>query len=143
MSPMMCAHMLREQEPVQRGPLKWFNDALASSTRGYVAGAIVIAKRRILPFLLFAAVAFGCWTVLKLSPTAFLPDEDQGVIFAGVQLPEGASRPRTEAVVKPMVQEVMTLQAKTSPRSSSRSTRGDSARRPTSSSPRSSRRSTR
>ena len=109
MSPMMCAHMLREQEPVQRGPLKWFNDALASSTRGYVAGAIVIAKRRILPFLLFAAVAFGCWTVLKLSPTAFLPDEDQGVIFAGVQLPEGASRPRTEAVVKPMVQEVMTL----------------------------------
>ena len=109
MSPMMCAHMLREQEPVQRGPLKWFNDALASSTRGYVAGAIVIAKRRILPFLLFAAVAFGCWTVLKLSPTAFLPDEDQGVIFAGVQLPEGASRPRTEAVVKPMVQEVMAL----------------------------------
>ena len=47
--------------------------------------------------------------MLKLSPTAFLPDEDQGVIFAGVQLPEGASRPRTEAVVKPMVQEVMAL----------------------------------
>ena len=38
-----------------------------------------------------------------------VPDEDQGVIFAGVQLPEGASRPRTEAVVKPMVQEVMAL----------------------------------
>lgn len=106
MSPAMCAHLLRPMEPVQRGPLKWFNNMLASSTRGYVAGAVWIAKRRIMPFLLFAAVAAGCWTVLKLSPTAFLPDEDQGVVFAGIQLPEGASRPRTEAIVRPLVDEV-------------------------------------
>lgn len=109
MSPAMCAHMLREMEPVQRGPLKWFNNALASSTRGYVNGAVVIARHKIMPLLLFAVVAFGCWTVLKLSPTAFIPDEDQGVVFASVQLPEGASRPRTEAIVKPLIDDILAI----------------------------------
>ncbi len=106
MSPAMCAHMLRETEPASHGPLKWFNTTLASSTRGYVAGAVWIARHRLLPLLLFFAVASGCWFVLKLSPTTFLPDEDQGVVFAGVQLPEGATRPRTEAVVKSFINDV-------------------------------------
>ncbi len=33
-------------------------------------------------------------------PQSFLPDEDQGAIFAALRLPEGASLNRTEAVVK-------------------------------------------
>ena len=33
-------------------------------------------------------------------PTSFLPDEDQGVIFADVRLPEGASKARTEALLE-------------------------------------------
>ena len=34
------------------------------------------------------------------TPQSFLPDEDQGAIFAALRLPEGASINRTEAVVK-------------------------------------------
>src|SRR5262249_45744601 len=34
------------------------------------------------------------------TPQSFLPDEDQGGIFAAMRLPEGASITRTEAVVK-------------------------------------------
>ncbi len=109
MSPMMCALLLHEKTPAQRGPLKWFNNTLASATRGYVGGAAWIARHRIMPLLLFALVAFGCWTAFKLSPTAFLPDEDQGVLFASIQLPEGASRPRTEEVTRALVDDMNSI----------------------------------
>src|SRR5262249_5309603 len=43
-----------------------------------------------------AAAAF----LFRETPQSFLPDEDQGAIFAAVRLPEGASLNRTEAVVR-------------------------------------------
>ena len=46
--------------------------------------------------VLIAALVFG---FLKL-PTSFLPDEDQGVLMAMVQLPSGATDARTVAVLK-------------------------------------------
>ena len=36
----------------------------------------------------------------KSIPTSFLPDEDQGYVYAGVQLPDAASLQRTDEVVK-------------------------------------------
>ena len=36
----------------------------------------------------------------KITPTGFLPEEDQGAIFTVVQLPDGASVERTRAVVR-------------------------------------------
>ena len=36
----------------------------------------------------------------KRIPTSFLPDEDQGYVYAGVQLPNAASMQRTDDVVK-------------------------------------------
>src|SRR3974377_1984651 len=38
--------------------------------------------------------------IFYVTPHSFLPDEDQGAIFAALRLPEGASVNRTEAVVK-------------------------------------------
>src|SRR3974377_2314024 len=38
--------------------------------------------------------------IFYVTPQSFLPDEDQGAIFAALRLPEGASVNRTEAVVK-------------------------------------------
>ena len=107
LSPAMCAHLLKETRPVKKGPLKWFNTALSKTTKGYVSGAIWIAHRKIMALGLFALMLCSCWYVYKVSPHAFIPDEDQGVVFMGIQLPEGATRPRTEAVVAPLVEEIM------------------------------------
>ena len=38
--------------------------------------------------------------LFKVTPTGFLPAEDQGAVFGEVQLPEGASVNRTDAVAK-------------------------------------------
>ena len=47
--------------------------------------------------LLFAGGIFG---VSRLTPTGFLPEEDQGAFFIAVQLPDGASVARTSEVTK-------------------------------------------
>ena len=45
-------------------------------------------------------VMAGAGYLFKITPTGFLPSEDQGAVFAEVQLPEGASVNRTETVVR-------------------------------------------
>lgn len=109
LSPAMCAHMLRETQPSSHRLLRWFNTTLARTTRGYVGGAVWLAKRMIISLTLLGAVIGACWVMVKVSPQAFIPDEDQGVIFSAVQLPEGATKPRTEEVVKPMAAEIQKL----------------------------------
>ncbi|WP_371358894.1 efflux RND transporter permease subunit, partial [Salmonella sp. E393-2] len=46
-------------------------------------------------------VAGMIWMFTRI-PTAFLPDEDQGVLFAQVQTPPGSSAERTQVVVDSM-----------------------------------------
>ncbi|MGD0089300.1 MAG: multidrug efflux RND transporter permease subunit, partial [Planctomycetota bacterium] len=52
-----------------------------------------------LAMLAFAGlITFALWLYLSL-PTGFLPIEDQGYVFIGVQLPDGASQERTREVM--------------------------------------------
>ena len=41
----------------------------------------------------------GVFGFLKISQTSFIPNEDQGVIMMNIQLPEGASRVRTQQFI--------------------------------------------
>src|SRR5205823_2583727 len=50
-------------------------------------------------FAVAGTLAASAWLFGK-TPQSFLPEEDQGAIFAALRLPEGASIPRTEAVVR-------------------------------------------
>jgi HAE1 family hydrophobic/amphiphilic exporter-1 len=44
-------------------------------------------------------VGFAIWGLTRV-PTAFLPDEDQGYLIVSAQLPDGASKDRTDAVMQ-------------------------------------------
>ncbi|MDR2115489.1 MAG: efflux RND transporter permease subunit [Planctomycetaceae bacterium] len=62
-------------------------------------------------FLLWAGlIGLLIWSVMNL-PSGFLPDEDQGVIFMEVKLPEGASQERTAEVLT-RVERLVTAQQK-------------------------------
>jgi AcrB/AcrD/AcrF family len=50
--------------------------------------------------LLLVAVVGGIWLLSKAVPGGFIPDEDKGLLFVGVELPEGASLQRSDAVLK-------------------------------------------
>ncbi|MFA6174831.1 MAG: efflux RND transporter permease subunit, partial [Kiritimatiellales bacterium] len=99
LSPALCAAMLQVIKPKQHGPLRWFNTGLDRARNGYVAASSRLARRLILTAAVLAAVIGGAFLISKFSPASFLPDEDQGIIFGAVQLPEGATLARTDALL--------------------------------------------
>ncbi|MDF7798888.1 efflux RND transporter permease subunit [Pontiellaceae bacterium B1224] len=109
LSPALCATMLNVIKPKKHGPLRWFNTGLGKVRRFYVAGSVGLSRRLILTAFILLSVFGTSYVIFKMTPGAFLPDEDAGIIFGMAQLPEGATRARTEAlldeVITPMLEE--------------------------------------
>lgn len=109
LSPAMCAHLLKDIKPKTSGPLAWFNKAVSTATRSYVAGSMWIARKTVVTLGLLAMVCAASYMIASTTPTAFVPDEDQGAAFAVVQLPEGASQGRTDAVMEKVVPQIRAI----------------------------------
>ncbi len=103
LSPALCATLLHVAKPKQHGPLRWFNTGLTRVRGHYVNAATRLARRLVVTVVILLGVIGGAMFLSSMSPTAFLPDEDQGVIFGMMQLPEGASRERTEAMLEQVI----------------------------------------
>lgn len=95
LSPALCAHLLSNVKPKQRGPLAWFNRALSASTEGFVSLSVMIARSFIVVLLCLGCLCGASYFLMTEIPTSFIPDEDQGAVLGGIQLPEGASKERT------------------------------------------------
>jgi hydrophobe/amphiphile efflux-1 (HAE1) family protein len=99
LSPALCAVFLRHTGPRRGfmgrilGGIDWARDRYASGVRRLVR----MAALSLLLVLLFAGGIVG---VSQLTPTGFLPEEDQGAFFISLQLPDGASVSRTSEVTK-------------------------------------------
>ena len=100
LSPALCAVLLKTPKIPQHGPLAWFNRALGASRNMYVTGAAWLIRRLVVALLIFVGVIGAAYFLFTHSPTTFLPQEDQGVIFINTQLPEGASLARTNTVME-------------------------------------------
>ncbi|MBS0192155.1 MAG: multidrug efflux RND transporter permease subunit [Phycisphaerales bacterium] len=103
LSPAMAALLLKPKKP-SRGPLglffKGFNTVFGKTTDGYVAICRLLIRRWVLGMLILGAITYSAvWFGKQLAPS-FLPDEDQGFLYAAVQLPNAASLQRTEEVLK-------------------------------------------
>ena len=99
LSPALAALMLRPKKE-SRGPLgaffRWFNRWFGRATDGYVSLCGTLIRKAGFSMLLLLGVAiFAGWFGSHL-PHSFLPDEDQGYVFAGLQLPDAASLQRTD-----------------------------------------------
>jgi len=103
LSPALSALLLRPKKK-SGGPLQkfydWFNRHFGRATDGYVSWCdhLIRKSKMSLLFLLGTAILAGFFG--NLLPTSFLPDEDQGYVYAGLQLPDAASLQRTDAVTK-------------------------------------------
>jgi len=103
LSPALAALMLRPKKE-SRGPLgtffRWFNRVFGRATDGYVSlCGTLIRKAGFSMLLLFGVAIFAGWFGSHL-PQSFLPDEDQGYVFAGLQLPNAASLQRNDEASK-------------------------------------------
>ena len=114
LTPVLCAALLKAvpagHEPAENAlpilrPLLLGFDRLFFRLRNlYVrtVGHSLSRKRRYLAVfvLIVAAMAF----LYKKMPTAYLPDEDQGILFAQVIMPSGATLEQTKEVIRQMEQ---------------------------------------
>lgn len=96
LSPALCATLLRPLKPTQSGPLFWLNRIVNKSRDKYASVVGFVGRKVSVIFLLMVLLFAGVGGLLHISQTSFIPSEDQGVIFMNVQLPEGASRMRTQ-----------------------------------------------
>ena len=99
LTPALCATMLK---PVakgghspSRGFFGWFNRSFDSGSAKYRRGVRGILARRRRFMVFFAALVAVMAFLFARLPGSFLPDEDQGVLFAQVQAPVGATQERT------------------------------------------------
>jgi hydrophobic/amphiphilic exporter-1 (mainly G- bacteria), HAE1 family len=101
LKPTQCALWLRPPKPVaQRNILyRAFDRGYTPLERGYSAliGRMTRFARSMVLLALIAG-GLGAWGIARL-PTAFIPIEDQGYLVLGLQLPDGASLERTNAVL--------------------------------------------
>ncbi len=101
LSPALCALLLKPKVK-GTGPLQkfydGFNRVFGRATDGYVSLCRTAIRKSAVSLILLAGVAVLAGFSGKSIPVGFLPDEDQGFIFAGIQLPDAASLQRTGEV---------------------------------------------
>jgi multidrug efflux pump len=104
LTPALCATLLK---PVKKGEhasharfFNWFNDRFDASNTRYrgIVRRMLARSGRVMA--IYAAMAIAMGILFLRLPTSFLPDEDQGVLFAMVQGPVGATQERTMRVIE-------------------------------------------
>jgi hydrophobe/amphiphile efflux-1 (HAE1) family protein len=102
LTPALCALIIKKRTKLW-GPLGWFidrfNGAFAAVTSGYMAVLRWLMRRVVLVIGLLAAFYVLCALLGMKLPGGFVPDEDQGVVYALVQLPYGSSLDRNASLV--------------------------------------------
>mgnify|MGYP001765033024 FL=1 len=107
-TPALCATLLK---PVEKGHghgeggwlsgfFGWFNRMFARNTQRYESAVGKILQRSLRFLAIYAAIIGVLVLLFARLPTAFLPEEDQGVMFTQVMLPAGATQERTVGVLK-------------------------------------------
>lgn len=104
LTPALCAMMLKKHtDKDDEGALGRFfvkfNNWFDRTKRGYVG---VVAKfiRHSRLALIFLLIVAGCAGLIYTKlPSTFVPSEDQGYMFAAIEMPDGTSANRTQEVV--------------------------------------------
>ncbi len=99
LSPALCAIMLRPEPTTRNVFFRIFNRGYEGLEKGYAAGVKIACNIRYLVLVVFVGLCALAVYVFFVIPKGFLPEEDQGYVIALVQLPQGASVERTEAVM--------------------------------------------
>ena len=111
LSPAICATILGVPKPHTHwwDPFTWFNRALDWVRMRYGAIAKFFAARRLLTLMLLLLCFAGVAVSYNMTPTSFLPEEDQGVVFVDIALREGTNRAVTDDFVKRFESEVRAI----------------------------------
>lgn len=101
LTPVLCSTFLKPGHMAsQHGFFGWFNRWFDSATLRYQSGVSYVIRRAGRFMLIYLVLISGLVFMFKTLPTGFLPDEDQGMLFAQIQLPTGATQEETTKVLE-------------------------------------------
>ncbi|MEK1955400.1 efflux RND transporter permease subunit [Pseudomonas sp. YNh] len=112
LTPALCATLLK---PVtahgtpQRGFFGWFNRTFDRTSKRYQRGVGKVLARPLRGLLVYVLLLGGVALMFQKLPTAFLPEEDQGMLMMQMTLPVGGTDERLQAVSR-QVQDYMLQQ---------------------------------
>src|SRR6266852_800029 len=89
LSPALCAVFLRRTGQ-RRGLMGLISRGIDGVRDGYAMVVRKIVRLSVLSVVLVVAFGLGVAGLARVTPTGFLPEEDQGAFFIAVQLPDGA-----------------------------------------------------
>lgn len=104
LTPVLCAMLLRETHgrARRRTPigvfLDWFDRTFERWTGRYVELLRLIVNRRTVTLATFLLFSLGIAAVNRVLPAGFVPNEDQGMIYAIIQTPPGTTLEQTNDV---------------------------------------------
>ena len=101
LTPALCALLLKHTPHETSNPFfRRFNDWFDRVTGGYVRRVGGMLGRPRTWLAAFAVILVLAFVLFQRVPSAFIPTEDKGFFVIAIQLPDGASRQRTDAVVE-------------------------------------------
>jgi HAE1 family hydrophobic/amphiphilic exporter-1 len=98
LTPVMSALMLQGERESRFPFFVWFNRGLSWFRAWYRGVLPKLFRRRIIVGGFFVAALVATVLLYRATPTAFIPNEDQGFFIVTIQLPEGSSLSQEQAV---------------------------------------------
>ncbi len=112
LTPALCAMMLKPHKTAEERS-GWlgrffvaFNNWFDRTKHSYLGIVAKFIRHGRLALLFLVIIAIGAGAIFKVLPSTFVPTEDQGYMFAAVEMPEGTSANRTQAVVERLEKEM-------------------------------------
>ena len=106
LTPVLCAILLKNThgKPKRKTPinlfLNWFNKSFDRVTGKYEKLLILIVDQKTLTFGILIVFGLGIMGINNVLPAGFIPNEDQGQIYAIIQTPPGTTLERTNEISK-------------------------------------------
>jgi HAE1 family hydrophobic/amphiphilic exporter-1 len=92
LTPMLCSRFLRHQERTGHGRLFDFSERVFDGwLRGYNRSLKVVLRHKFATFVLSIVVFALTFYLYTISKTGFIPDEDQGLVFAFTEAQQGTA----------------------------------------------------
>ena len=115
LTPALCATMLKPigkgESHAKTGFFGWFNRKFDALTSRYEASVAAMIKRTGRTMMVYLAITVAVGWIFMRMPTAFLPDEDQGILFTQAILPVNSTQQETKAVLERVTDFYLTEEA--------------------------------
>jgi len=99
LSPALCGVLMKHHAGPKRGVMGVVMRSIDRVRDSYGNAVARIVRIAVVGLVVAIGCGIGTAGLFKLTPTGFLPEDDQGAFFVVVQLPEGASLQRTQNAI--------------------------------------------